>query len=172
MLVRLSDEGAQAAPVLPPEAPAPCRAELLLPSVLSKPLVLPFPAAAAAPAAACAAMASAAACALRVATEQGLRSAPLELLLRVALTGPARPPLLLGLLAPRDASSLYSRESSVMVRMCFGTGGQKCPGNALLAAWLHDKGDWGLGFESTCSVAAADVQQHVSQGTDHMPTCP
>lgn len=161
MLVRLSEEGAQAAPMLPPEAPAHCRAELLLPSVLSKPLVLPLPAAAAAaaPAAACAAMASAAACALRVATEQGLRSAPLELLLRVALTGPANPPLLLGLLAPRDASSLYSSESSVMVRMCFGTGGQKCPGNPLLAACLNRTKGFG-GHQaglSKCGLAADDV---------------
>jgi hypothetical protein len=129
-----------------PEAPELCRTwELLpLPSVLRRPLVLPKPAVDV-PAAAFAAAASAAACAARAAAAQGLASAPLELL-RVALSGAAMPPLLLGLLAPSDASSLYSRESSVMVRMCLGTAGQKelCPPKPLLAGCsrrLHGRGE-------------------------------
>ena len=126
MLARLSVDGPHGpAAALPPEAPAPCNVELVvpLPSVLSSPLMLPPPRPL--PPAPCATIASAAACAVRVVTEQGLRSAPLELLLRVPLAGPPSPPLLLGLLAPSDASSLYSSESSVMVRMCLGTAGQK-----------------------------------------------
>jgi hypothetical protein len=118
-----------------PEAPELCRTwELLpLPSVLSRPLVLPK-AAVGVPDAEFAAPASAAACAARAAAAHGLASAPLELL-RVALNGAVMPPLLLGLLAPSDASSLYSRESSVMVRMCLGTEGHKelCPPKPLLA---------------------------------------
>lgn len=112
LLPLLRVDGPQGAPPLP-KAPPTCRdcwePLPLLPSVLSSPLVLP-------PAA------SAAAYAARLTAAQGLKSAPLELLLRAPLLGGARvPPLLLGLLcAPHDESSLYSRESSVIVRMCFG----------------------------------------------------
>jgi hypothetical protein len=120
LVLRLRGEGycITAAP-LPPGA---CG----VPLQLSAPLPLPL-----APAADASNADSAdTACGVRAAAELGLKSAPLELLLRPpeAAAATASPPRLLGLLAPSDASSRYSRESSVMVRMCFGTGGQRQPG--------------------------------------------